>query len=60
MTRPQGICWSEVAASEPAPAAPLSGMILARPCRRGTPTRQREMSKLSAEWLARGRQAAGR
>jgi hypothetical protein len=33
-TRPQRICWSEVMAGKPVPAALPSGMIFARPCRR--------------------------
>jgi hypothetical protein len=41
-----------VAASEPAPATQPSGMIFARPSRRGTSARRRKMSKLSAEPLA--------
>jgi hypothetical protein len=43
MTRQQRICWSEVTASKPIPVAPPSGMIFGRPCRRGTPTRRRQM-----------------
>ena len=34
-------------ASKPTPVAPPVGMIFARPCRRGRPTRRRQMPELS-------------